>query len=189
MGTALITETHLTSIANAIRGKNGSSTTYTPEEMAPAITAIQGSSYESLYSGELTYSTTATSAATATTIELGSTAYTKDKILCVHIRDKAGPRAGYFYGTDTYYDNYYKANGAATTMTIGCTQVLRFTTASQYASSAYAAASAYGLYAYSLTSGGKLTIRARYNSSYSLTVNGTYTIDVYLITPPKAIFG
>lgn len=153
------------------------------------VSGSGGSSYQSLYSGELTYQYTSTYQTTATTIELGSTAYTKDKILYVRIRDKAGPRAGYFYGADTYYDNYYKANGATTNMTVGCTQVLRFTTASQYASSAYTAANAYGLYAYSLSGSGKLTIRARYSSSYSLTVDGTYTIDVYLITPPKAIFG
>lgn len=35
-----VTETYLTNIANAIRGKNGSSDTYTPAEMATAITNI-----------------------------------------------------------------------------------------------------------------------------------------------------
>ena len=40
MSRAMITETHLTAIANAIRGKNGSSDTYTPPQMAAAIQAI-----------------------------------------------------------------------------------------------------------------------------------------------------
>lgn len=40
MSTALITESNLTAIANAIRGKNGSSDTYTPPQMAAAIEAI-----------------------------------------------------------------------------------------------------------------------------------------------------
>jgi hypothetical protein len=37
-----IKEETLTSIANAIRSKNGSSDTYTPSEMADAIAAISG---------------------------------------------------------------------------------------------------------------------------------------------------
>lgn len=44
MGQVLITETYLTDIANAIRKKNGSTTTYKPSEMAAAILAITTSS-------------------------------------------------------------------------------------------------------------------------------------------------
>ena len=40
MSRALITETYLEDIANAIRAKNGSSDTYTPPQMAAAIQAI-----------------------------------------------------------------------------------------------------------------------------------------------------
>lgn len=40
MSRALINESSLTAIANAIRGKNGSSNTYTPGQMAAAIDAI-----------------------------------------------------------------------------------------------------------------------------------------------------
>lgn len=40
MSKALITEGYLTDIANAIRAKNGSSSTYTPPQMAAAIAAI-----------------------------------------------------------------------------------------------------------------------------------------------------
>lgn len=40
MAKVAVTEQYLTNIANAIRGKNGSSDTYTPSEMAGAITAI-----------------------------------------------------------------------------------------------------------------------------------------------------
>jgi len=40
MSKALITEGYLTDIANAIRAKNGSADTYTPPQMAAAITAI-----------------------------------------------------------------------------------------------------------------------------------------------------
>lgn len=41
MGDALITKQYLTDIANAIRIKNRSNTTYKPSEMAAAINALQ----------------------------------------------------------------------------------------------------------------------------------------------------
>ena len=42
MSKVLVNESSLTGIANAIRGKNGETTTYKPSEMAAAITAISG---------------------------------------------------------------------------------------------------------------------------------------------------
>ena len=44
MSKVLVNESSLTGIANAIRGKNGETTTYKPSEMAAAITAISGGS-------------------------------------------------------------------------------------------------------------------------------------------------
>ena len=44
MSKVLVTDTYLQNIANAIRNKNGSNVTYTPAEMASAITAISGGS-------------------------------------------------------------------------------------------------------------------------------------------------
>ena len=40
MGKVIVTDTNLTNIANAIRAKNGTQNTYTPAQMAAAITAI-----------------------------------------------------------------------------------------------------------------------------------------------------
>lgn len=42
MANVIINDQNLTNIANAIRGKNGSTNTYKPSEMADAITAISG---------------------------------------------------------------------------------------------------------------------------------------------------
>lgn len=42
MANVVINDEHLTSIADAIRGKNGETTTYKPAEMADAISAITG---------------------------------------------------------------------------------------------------------------------------------------------------
>lgn len=132
---------------------------------------------------ELTVNMTSTSAASAGTIALGSAYYTKDKIIYVRIRDKSGKRNGYFYGSDTYFMNYWKANGATTTLSV-CAQCCY-----RYNNSALAAtAGAYGVYGYSINSSGTLTIRKRYNSTNTLTINSTYTIDVYELTPPLTLF-
>lgn len=131
-------------------------------------------------SKEITVSTTSTSAATAATIQCGSSIYTKDKIIWVHVRDKAGARAGYFYGADSYFANVYKANGATNTFNAPACQVIRYTTSSAFA----ATSGQYGVYGYSISSAGALIVRRRYNSNYSLTINGTYIVSVYTLDLP-----
>ena len=49
MSKVAITDTYLTNIANAIRGKSGSSDTYTPSEMASAITNIPSGGTDGVY--------------------------------------------------------------------------------------------------------------------------------------------
>ena len=51
MAQVLVTDTYLTNIANAIRSKNNSSTTYKPSAMAAAITALDTSGGGSSSSG------------------------------------------------------------------------------------------------------------------------------------------
>lgn len=143
-----------------------------------------GSSFELLSSSELTVKTTSTSAASAGTVALGSSAYTKDKIIWVNIRDKSGKRAGYFFGSDAFFVNYYKADGLTTTISVPAVLCMRYTTSSALA----ATAGQYGVYGYSINSSGTLTIRRRYNSSYSLTIDSTYVIKVYAVTPPITLF-
>ena len=60
MAKVLITETYLNGIANAIRSKLGVSTTYTPQEMAPAIASIQQGSTPVLQSKTVTENGTVT---------------------------------------------------------------------------------------------------------------------------------
>ena len=143
-----------------------------------------GSSFELLSSSELTVKTTSTSAASAGTVALGSSAYTKDKIIWVNIRDKSGKRAGYFFGSDAFFVNYYKADGLTSTLSVPAIVLYRYTTSSALA----ATAGQYGVYGYSINSSGTLTIRRRYNSSYSLTIDSTYVIKVYAVTPPISLF-
>lgn len=129
-----------------------------------------------------TISTTSTSAATAVTIAGGSAISTADKIVWVHIRDTQGPRNGYFYGSDAFFVNYNRGNGSTSTFSVPAVICLR------YNNDAYAGtAGQYGVYGYSISSTGSLIIRRRYNSSYSLTINSTYKIDVYTLDLPSGL--
>lgn len=134
-------------------------------------------------------STTSTSAAAVATWATGhSEIWTSAKMVCVCIRDTAGKRAGYFYGSDTFFANYLAANGSSTTSFNACIKYIRrFDTSSSYMQTQYVTTSGYGVYADYLYSDGGIRIRSRYNSSYSLTVNSTYSVKVYLLDPPSGV--
>ena len=142
-----------------------------------------GSSWELISSTTMTVSTTSTSAQTAGTVALGSAAATADAIIWVHIRDTEGKRAGYFYGSDAIFVNANKANGSTTAFTGAGVTTIRCTTSATYAGYT----GAYGVYGYSIANNGTLTVRKRYNSSYSLTVNSDFKVDVYKLIPPTGM--
>ena len=139
-----------------------------------------GSNWTLLGSTELTVNTTSTSAASAGTISCGSTAADKDSIIYVRIRDKSGKRAGYFAGSDAFFMNYNKANASTSSFAVPAVMCYRYTTSSAWAGTA----GQYGIYGYSISNAGVVTIRRRYNSNYSLTINSTYTVDVFKLTYP-----
>lgn len=134
--------------------------------------------YTQLYSGSATVSTTSTSAAQQTTIT-ASNSYSSDYIVVVQIRDNAGPRNGYFLGSDTYFFNYYDANNATTTLTYGAHVIHSVDSSGNYYMYTTGTTTGYGVYAYSITSAGVVAIYRRYNSTYSKTINGTYNIRVF----------
>lgn len=139
-----------------------------------------GSNWTLIGSTELTVNTTSTQAASAGTISCGSTAADKDAIIYVRVRDKAGKRAGYHAGTDAYFMNYNKANGSTSAFSVPAVMCYRYTTSSAWAGTA----GQYGVYGYSISNSGVITIRRRYNSNYSLTINSTYSVEVFKLTYP-----
>lgn len=184
MSRAVITESILDGIANAIIAKGGASSALKPTEMAAAIANIAAASpWKHILTQDVTVSTTSTSAATAATIQCGSAIATKDKIVWVHIRDKAGKRAGYCYGSDAFFINYSKANGSTSTFAVPAVLGIRYTTSSAFAGMV----GQYGVYGYSISNAGALVIRRRYNSSYSLTIDGTFQVDVYTLDLPDEL--
>ena len=107
--------------------------------------------------------------------------WTDSKWVYVRIRDTAGKRAGYFYGSDQFFLVY--PTTSETTTIIG-RFTLRYTSDETYTASSQASTTGYGVYADMLYSNGTIRIRKRYNSTSSLTIDGTYKVEVYLLDPP-----
>ena len=126
-------------------------------------------------------STTKTSAATVATWETGhSELWTDEKFVYVRIRDTAGKRAGYFYGSD----QFFLYTGTATSTTVSGRLNIRYSSDGTYSTSATSGLTGYGVYADTLYSDGRIRIRQHYNSGNSLTIDGTYKVEVYLLDPP-----
>lgn len=134
-----------------------------------------------LDSKDVTVNTTSTSVAQVTTIACGVAAYTADKMVYVKIRDKAGARAGYFVGSDSIFFNPQVANGGTSSQTYAARTIFRMSSSNVYAVYTAATTTGYGVYPASIDSAGVVTISSRYNSSYSLTINGTYNVEVYTL--------
>lgn len=144
-----------------------------------------GSNWTKIATQEFTVNTTSTSNASVGDITLTLSDYNdKNKIVWVHIRDKAGKRNGYFYGSDTVFISYQLANNNTNSLSIRPVMHFRVSSDGTYTGTA----SAYGVYAYSLnytSSNHYVRIYRRYSSSTTLTINGTYVCDVYVLTTPS----
>lgn len=132
-------------------------------------------SWTKIASDSFNVTTTSTSSTSIGTIELGNDYYTKDAIIYVRVRDHNGKRNGYLYGTDTFFLNHCDANGSGSDLTTGARLVHRMSSSGTYGSYS----GSYGVYGYSITSDGILNIYRRYNSTYTLTIDGTYDVEVY----------
>lgn len=140
-----------------------------------------GSSYKLLASQDYTVNTTSTSATSIGTIDLDSAGWTSDKIIYVRVRDKAGPRNGYFVGSDTFFFNFQAASGSTSSLSVRMCIIHRQSGSSSFTSYATNSNTGYGVYARNITSGGVVEIYRRYNSTYSPTIHGTYNVKIYAL--------
>lgn len=147
---------------------------------AETVAGPAGSSWKLLGSTEITTSSTSTTATQVGSLTIPE-AYDGSKIIMVRVRDKAGKRAGYFYGSDSFFMNYQDASGGSSTITYAGRLIHRVTSAGDYSSYVGATTTGYGVYGYSISSAGVVTIQRRYNSNYSLTINGTYVVEVWAL--------
>ena len=154
-------------------------------EYATADVSVAG--WTLLASEEFTVNTTSTSNTSVGDITLNLTDYNDPQtVLWVHIRDKAGMRSGYHYGSDTIFFHYQLASGTTSSVTTRPVVNFKASSATAYA----AAASAYGVYAYRLyysEANHYVQIYSRYNSSTTGPINGTFKCDVYKLSMPSGV--
>lgn len=142
-----------------------------------------GSSYTLVTSEEATINHTSTSEANILNIPFTRTT---GSIIYVKIRDKAGKRNGYFYGSDNYIIDIVKANGTGSQSFVPKVLYAISNTGSFYgatSSGIYLANGGYGVYVKLLNDANGIRIYAKYGSAYG-TINGTFTIDVYKLQWP-----
>jgi len=151
-----------------------------PSSAASSWTKIAETSYQ--------VSTKSTSTATVDTWATGhSEIWTSEKIVYVRIRDTAGKKTGYSYGTDNYFANQCPKNDAsANRVNLGCRYNIYVNSNGNYAMVADSATSGYGVYADTLYNNGDIRICRRYSSSFG-TINGTYKVEVYLLDPAGGV--
>lgn len=130
-----------------------------------------GSTWQLVGSGEFEVNTTSTSAIEIGTVATDPSVYTDEKIVYIQIRDKAGKRDGYYYGSDCFIEKKTQTSPAGFTFRVqsGSTQYY---------------VGAYGLYPTQINSFGVVKISAKYNSTYSSTIDGTYAVNIYLLDYP-----
>ena len=169
---ALVTQTAATYTANSVYD------TTLIDEVTVNVSGGGGSSYALLASQDFEVNTTSSTDIDVGTMNLGSSAYTSDKILYVKIRDKAGARASHYIGTDAFMINPFPTRSGTTNLTAYAELVSYLNSSNNYQTTA--TTTGYGLKGTSLTDAGVLTIKARYSSSYGA-IDGTYNVSVYLL--------
>lgn len=147
-------------------------------------TQVTGS-WELVASKNLTVTTTSTTASMVDSWQTGVSAlWTTEKYICVRVRNNNTQET--YYGHDSWaiitpYD-------VATS-----TSKQAFLHRLYYVSDGYikTASSAYGVYPVLIDNTGTINIYARIQATYAPVLNGIFTIEVYLLSPPtgKPIFG
>ena len=160
--------------------------TYDVTNLASVIVNVSGgSSYTLLTTKEVEVSTTSTSSIDIPNSDItAQRSNHSQKMLYIQVRDKAGKRNGYFYGTDMIWlqpiggslQNNYRLSLVYATDSSG---VVTVTSQSQYG--VFPGAPTFSSDSVSFN------VRARYHSTYSLTIDGTYIVNVYDLTWPDNI--
>ena len=148
-----------------------------------------GDAWQQIFHAEKAYSTTVTSKTLQETITtLVDSFKTPNVWIWIHIRDKAGKRAGYFYGSDTIY---FKAEPTYPSSSFNLGGYVMYVVVNDSGNYEGSTADSSGNYVYGVygTVDGSYGLRlyTRYNASNSKTIDGTYVVDVYLLTPPDPI--
>ncbi len=147
-----------------------------------------GSSWTLLATQEYTVSTTSTSNELVGNITLTLDDYADPQtVLWVHIRDKAGKRAGYVYGSDAMFFHYQLAVDNTNSLSTRPSGVFYVNASGNYGCGS--GSTGYGVFAnrlYYTSSNHYVEIYSRYTSSYG-TIDGTFKVEVYKLTMPSGM--
>lgn len=162
--------------------QNGTVDTTLINSLLVNVSGSSGYGYTKLAEADFTVNTSSTTETDVGTINCGADAWTKNKILYVRVRDKAGARDNYFWGSDSSL-----INAVAGTSSVSSTAFLRTIMKKTSGTSYNTASSSAGVYPTKIADSGLLTIRAKYSSSNSGTVDGTYHVEVYTLDWPDGV--
>lgn len=151
-----------------------------PSSGASSWTKVAETSYQIEYS-----STSGTTHATWATGH--SEIWTADKWVYVRIRDTAGKRDGYFFGSDQFFYNSSLANGSSPTYISTALRIYTRYSGNEIVATSTTGTNGNGIWADYVYSDGRIRIRKRYNSTSSLTIDGTYKVEVYLLDPAGGV--
>ena len=98
----------------------------------------------------------------------------------VQTRDSSGKRASHYIGSDCFLINYRAINGSTSTVS-NYAAVTWYTSSSNVYTPVLAA---YGLCPASVSNEGVLTMRHRYNATYTPNFNSTYYVRAWLVDFP-----
>ena len=152
------------------------------------------SGYTFIASASYAVNTTSTSGITVGTLSTGDTSiWTSDKMVYVKIRDEAGIRNNYLYGADVFLYNW-TARGypsGTSTYTI-CGNLYKGSSNGATSPMAIVRSTNYqpngpGIWPSMFYSNGDIDIKARYSSSDTGTIDGTFAVSVYLLDWPGGI--
>lgn len=106
----------LTEFANSVTGESDTNLSDAVHTLADGYG--QGTSWTKIAETEHSFQITGTSTSNVFTWHTGqSNIWTSNKIIYIRIRDKAGPRIGYFYGSDTFFICRYPINNNSSSRT------------------------------------------------------------------------
>lgn len=139
---------------------------------------------------EETYQVTTSSstAETVATLITDTSIWSVNKWIYIRVRDVSGKRLGYFYGSDNVFmPSAILNDGALTSSSMATRFVWRYAEDGTLSAYTGGGTTGYGVYPDVIYSNGNIRIRKRYSASGSLTVDGTYKVEVYLLDPADGV--
>lgn len=167
--------------------QNGTVDTTLISSLTVNVSGGGGSNWTLLASQEFTVNTSSTTATEVGAVTLPDNSLGAEDLVLVHVRDKAGKRNGYWYGSDCIFINNERANNPSSQ--VGVYTAGRIILAVDSSGKYSVTSSTAGVYANALTQASSdhaVKISSRYSSSYG-TISGTYKVDVYKLTPASGM--